>query len=405
MRISVIGLGRMGANISRRLMLGGHEVVGFDREPDSVSQLVADGAVGAASLEEAAAALASPRIFWVMLPAGAPTEDTIAALRVIAQPGDVVIDGGNSFFKDDVRRARECRERGIHYVDVGTSGGVWGLERGYCLMIGGDEKVVRMLDPVFAALAPGYGTLERTPGRDGRRRPGRARLHPRRSRGRRAFRQDGSQRDRIWPHAGLRRGLRHPQRAGVGQASRGRKVRGRPPRCRRGVAPGIGDLLLAARPVRARAGERPQPRPVFGPRGRQRRRPVDRRRGDGRGGAGRPSSPPHCSLATAAASSRVSPTSSCPRCGSASAATSKCRSDVRDASKADEFFNRWPNPFIPMLATAVFRSMFSRAESPEMGECACFARRQFSFAFIEPKSRSSINGRGCFRAPRPRPAR
>ena len=167
MRISMIGLGRMGANISRRLMAGGHEVVGFDREPDSVSQLVADGAIGAASLEEAASHLASPRIFWVMLPAGAPTEDTIAALRSIAEPGDVVIDGANSFFKDDVRRARECRERGVHYVDVGTSGGVWALERGYCLMIGGDEAVVRMLDPVFAALAPGFGTLERTPGRDG----------------------------------------------------------------------------------------------------------------------------------------------------------------------------------------------------------------------------------------------
>jgi 6-phosphogluconate dehydrogenase len=168
MRISVIGLGRMGANISRRLMLGGHEVVGFDRDPASVRQLVADGALGAASLEEAASHLASPRIFWVMLPAGAPTEETIAALRAIAQPGDVVIDGGNSFFKDDIRRARECRERGVHYVDVGTSGGVWGLERGYCLMIGGDDEIVRMLDPVFAALAPGYGTLERTPGRDGR---------------------------------------------------------------------------------------------------------------------------------------------------------------------------------------------------------------------------------------------
>jgi 6-phosphogluconate dehydrogenase len=167
MRISVIGLGRMGANISRRLMAGGHEVVGFDRDPDSVSKLVADGAIGASSLEEAASHLASPRIFWVMLPAGTPTEDTIAALRSIAQAGDVVIDGGNSFFKDDVRRARECRERGVHYVDVGTSGGVWGLERGYCLMIGGDEAVVRMLDPIFATLAPGFGTLERTPGRDG----------------------------------------------------------------------------------------------------------------------------------------------------------------------------------------------------------------------------------------------
>lgn len=168
MRISVIGLGRMGANISRRLMRGGHEVVGFDREPESVSQLVAEGAVGAASLEEAASHLASPRIFWVMLPAGAPTEETVVALQSIAQPGDVVIDGGNSFFKDDIRRARECRERGVHYVDVGTSGGVWGLERGFCLMIGGDDEVVRMLDPIFATLAPGFGTLERTPGRGDR---------------------------------------------------------------------------------------------------------------------------------------------------------------------------------------------------------------------------------------------
>ena len=167
MRISVIGLGRMGANISRRLMRGGHEIVGFDRNPDGVAQLVAEGAIGAASLEEAAAQLSAPRIFWVMLPAGAPTEDTVTALRTIAQPGDVVIDGGNTFFKDDVRRARECRERGIHYVDVGTSGGVWGLERGYCLMIGGDDEVVRLLDPIFATLSPGLGTLARTPGREG----------------------------------------------------------------------------------------------------------------------------------------------------------------------------------------------------------------------------------------------
>jgi len=167
MRVSVIGLGRMGANIARRLMRGGHEVVGFDRSQDSVHQLITEGAIGAGSLEEAAAHLKSPRIFWVMLPAGAPTEETIATLRKIAQPGDVVIDGGNSFFKDDVRRWKDCRECGIHYVDVGTSGGVWGLERGYCLMIGGDQEVVDMLDPIFNTLAPGYGTIRRTPGRDG----------------------------------------------------------------------------------------------------------------------------------------------------------------------------------------------------------------------------------------------
>lgn len=167
MRIAVIGLGRMGANISRRLMRGGHEVVGFDRDPANVQQLVGDGAISAASLEEAASRLDAPRIFWLMLPAGAPTEDTVAALRTIAQPGDVVIDGGNTFFKDDVRRFRQCREHGLRYVDVGTSGGVWGLERGYCLMIGGEKQVVEMLDPIFNTLAPGYGTLARTPGRDG----------------------------------------------------------------------------------------------------------------------------------------------------------------------------------------------------------------------------------------------
>ena len=167
MRIAVIGLGRMGANISRRLMRGGHEVVAFDRNPDSVRELESEGAVTAGSLEEAAAKLEAPRILWLMLPAGAPTEDTVAALRTIAEAGDVLIDGGNTFFKDDIRRSRECRDRGIHYVDVGTSGGVWGLDRGYCLMIGGDQPVVEMLDPIFDTLAPGYGTIPRTPGREG----------------------------------------------------------------------------------------------------------------------------------------------------------------------------------------------------------------------------------------------
>ena len=167
MRIAVIGLGRMGANISRRLMRGGHEVVGFDRDPDNVRQLEAEGATGAHSLEEAASLLQAPRIFWLMVPAGAPTEESVAALLSIAEPGDVVIDGGNTFFKDDVRRSKECAARGIHYVDVGTSGGVWGLERGYCLMIGGDTQVIEMLDPIFDTLAPGIGTIARTPGRDG----------------------------------------------------------------------------------------------------------------------------------------------------------------------------------------------------------------------------------------------
>ncbi len=167
MQLALIGLGRMGANIARRLIRGGHQVVGFDRDQAAVRNLVEEGASGAASLEEVFAKLEAPRIFWVMLPAGAPTEETVAALRTIAQAGDVIIDGGNTFFKDDIRRSRECAERGVHYVDVGTSGGVWGLERGYCLMIGGDKQVVDMLDPIFDTLAPGLGTIPRTSGRDG----------------------------------------------------------------------------------------------------------------------------------------------------------------------------------------------------------------------------------------------
>ena len=166
MRIAVIGLGRMGGNISRRLMRGGHEVVAFDRNAENVRELAAEGASPASSLEDTAAQLGAPRIIWLMLPAGAATEETVTALLTIAQAGDVIIDGGNSFFKDDVRRFGQCRERGIHYVDVGTSGGVWGLERGYCLMIGGEKQTVDMLDPVFDTLAPGYGTLARTAGRD-----------------------------------------------------------------------------------------------------------------------------------------------------------------------------------------------------------------------------------------------
>jgi len=167
MRIAVIGLGRMGGNISRRLMRGGHEVVAFDRNQDNVRELAGEGATAAASLEDAASKLGTPRIFWLMLPAGAPTEETVAALITIVQAGDVIIDGGNSFFKDDVRRFRECAERGVHYVDVGTSGGVWGLERGYCLMIGGEKPIVDMLDPIFNTLAPGTGTIPRTPDREG----------------------------------------------------------------------------------------------------------------------------------------------------------------------------------------------------------------------------------------------
>ncbi len=165
MKIGMIGLGRMGGNIARRLMRNGHAVVAFDRSADAVAALVKDGAEGADSLDAMHALLDKPAIWWVMLPAGAPTEDTIAAIAEKAAAGDIVIDGGNSFYKDDIRRAKDLADKGLHYVDVGTSGGVWGLERGYCMMIGGDKETVDLLDPIFDTLAPGLGSIARTPDR------------------------------------------------------------------------------------------------------------------------------------------------------------------------------------------------------------------------------------------------
>ncbi len=166
MQIGIIGLGRMGANIGRRLMSKGHEIVAFDREPKAVAALT--GATGAASLEQLVEKLQAPRAVWVMLPAGRITDDTVFALGGLLAAGDVVIDGGNTFYKDDIRRAKELKKKNIGYVDCGTSGGVWGLERGYCMMIGGDKPVVDRLDPIFAALAPGAGAIDKTPGREGR---------------------------------------------------------------------------------------------------------------------------------------------------------------------------------------------------------------------------------------------
>jgi 6-phosphogluconate dehydrogenase len=155
----------MGGNIARRLMQAGHEIVAYDRNADAVQALAKDGAEAANSLDDVRAKLDSPAIWWVMLPAGGPTEDTIGAIGEGAHDGDIVIDGGNTFYKDDIRRAKALAEKGVHYVDVGTSGGVWGLERGYCMMIGGDTETVNLLDPIFDALAPGLGTIARTPGR------------------------------------------------------------------------------------------------------------------------------------------------------------------------------------------------------------------------------------------------
>jgi 6-phosphogluconate dehydrogenase len=167
MKLGIIGLGRMGGNIARRLMRAGHETVVYDRHAEAIAELAKEGSVSADSLDDMRAKLDSPAIFWVMLPAGGPTDNTIEALSGLCGNGDVIIDGGNTFYKDDIKRAKYLSERGIHYVDVGTSGGVWGLERGYCMMIGGEDETVRMLDLIFQALAPGLGTIPRTPQRDG----------------------------------------------------------------------------------------------------------------------------------------------------------------------------------------------------------------------------------------------
>src|SRR3989449_481148 len=165
MQIGMIGLGRMGANMARRLLKSGHQCVVFDMSPKAVQELVAEKAVGSSSLAEFVKKLTKPRAVWLMVPA-AVVDKTIADLLPHLEAEDILIDGGNSYYIDDIRRAKELAPKGIHYVDVGTSGGVWGLERGYCMMIGGEQKIVKHLDPIFASLAPGVGDIPRTPGRE-----------------------------------------------------------------------------------------------------------------------------------------------------------------------------------------------------------------------------------------------
>src|SRR6266542_1397126 len=165
MQIGMIGLGRMGANMARRLLNGGHQCVVFDRAPKAVAELAENKAVGSSSLGDLVKKLAKPRAVWLMVPA-AVVDKTIADLLPHLESEDILIDGGNSYYIDDIRRAKELAPKGIHYIDVGTSGGVWGLERGYCMMLGGEEKIVKQLDPIFATLAPGVGDVPRTPGRE-----------------------------------------------------------------------------------------------------------------------------------------------------------------------------------------------------------------------------------------------
>jgi 6-phosphogluconate dehydrogenase len=165
MQLGMIGLGRMGANMVRRLLVGGHTCVVFDVSPKAVEELAREEAIGASSLADLVKKLSGPRAIWLMVPA-AIVDKTIAEILPLLEPGDIVIDGGNSYYVDDIRRAKELAAKKIHYVDVGTSGGVWGLERGYCMMIGGEAAVVKHLDPIFATLAPGRGEIDQTPGRE-----------------------------------------------------------------------------------------------------------------------------------------------------------------------------------------------------------------------------------------------
>ena len=166
MKLGVIGLGRMGGNISLRLMKHGHDCVVYDNSDKAVDSIADQGASKSTGLQDMVAQLSIPRIVWVMLPSGKITEDTVTALSAMMQRGDIIIDGGNSMYKDDIRRAKSLKEKGIVYIDVGTSGGVWGLQRGYCMMIGGEDAAVQHIDPILSALAPGVGTIDRTPGRE-----------------------------------------------------------------------------------------------------------------------------------------------------------------------------------------------------------------------------------------------
>ena len=345
MQLGMIGLGRMGAGIVRRLMRDGHDCVVYDVSPDAVKALADDGATGADSLEDFVAKLDKPRAAWVMVPAGEITESTVNDLAAVLESGDAIIDGGNSYYHDDIRRAASVAEKGIDYIDCGTSGGVFGLERGYCLMIGGPDEAVKRLEPIFETIAPGVDSRRANPRPRGRARDGRERLPALRPERRRPLREDGPQRDRVRDHGRVRRGAQHhqerrrrhePARGGrrdrSARSPRVLPVRDRHPRGRRGVAPRQRRRLLAARPDRRRAGRvarpwrssraaSPTPARAAGPRSRRSTRACRRR-----------SSPPRSTPASPHATSTSTRTRCNRRCASSSAATTRRRNRACDSA-------------------------------------------------------------------------
>ena len=298
-QLGMVGLGRMGANIVRRLMRDGHECVVYDVNPDAISELAGEGAVGAETLSDLASKLDAPRAVWVMVPAGDITEQTVNDVAAVLDSGDAIIDGGNSYYRDDMRRSAAVADKGIDYIDCGTSGGVFGLDRGYCLMIGGPDVAVERLDPIFRTVAPGVESAERTPGRSGRPQSVRKRLPALRPERRGPLREDGPQRHRVRGHGGLRRGPQHPperqrrqgrahgrRRDRSPRAARVLPVRHRHPRGRGGLAPRQRDRVVAPRPHRRRAPGVARPRRLRGPRLRLGRGPLDLDRRDRRGRSG-----------------------------------------------------------------------------------------------------------------------
>ncbi len=392
----------------RRLMRAGHECVGLDVSADAVATLASEGATGSTSLESFVAALRPPRVVWLMVPA-ALVDAEVDALAALLEPGDIVVDGGNSHYHDDIRRSAALARRGIHYLDVGTSGGVWGLERGYCLMIGGDADAVRLLDPVFATLAPGAGEHRAHARTRGRGQHRGTRLPALRAVGRRALREDGAQRHRVRPDGRLRRRAQRaaPRQRRAGRACRRRRdhaappsralpVRLRPGRDHRGVAARQRRRLVAARPERRGPGRQSRSGALRGPGLGFRRRPLDDRRGHRRSGAHAGAERGALRALQLARARATSLTRCCRRCATSSAATTRRAPGTR-SERAARYPTRWSSSASP--ATSPTRRS-SRRSTPWSGAGNCdvpilgVARAGSSLEELRARAQASIEEHG-----------